>query len=505
MSAFECLPFTPENLYTSLANDNCDVEKAKTKRHVEYILGYLKELGALSIVVENDYVDGDYLDDHSSYYGKCFRDYNRKCRRLHFFNEELDDSKVKSLIFGTAEEGNLETFVAAYLGFIVARPLPDAIIGRTLLKTYCNDNGRRHYNGIRKYTANFFGIELSIESLPFQEQDTVLAACATVALWCCFHKTSELFNTTSPTPGAITRAATKLSSSSRSFPSHGLNVEQICNAVRDVGLEPEIVQISNGVPLASLLYSHLHLGLPVILGVEVEGVGFHAITLNGYSLQENRHVDSEVGLNRKHFNMTGLRIKTFYAHDDQIGPFCRIYSESPVTDEYPLILSGSWKAGSGTFRRLLPKVAILPVYHKIRVTFIDIQEWIHVFNRFMSLILADQTKTEWNVRLTTTNAMKADLRKNGDGNEAREQLLLEQHPKFIWRATLIFQKSDLVELLFDATDLARGFPLYRVVWHDKEAAKVSKKIMELPIMNQLFSDPRMFQLVDESLANITTE
>jgi hypothetical protein len=121
-----------------------------------------------------------------------------------------------------------ESFQKSYLGFTVARPLPGAVIGRTALITYPNDGGRRHYTALRAYKANFFGIELQVQSLAFQEQDKALAACATVALWSCFHKASELFQTPAPTPAEITRAANRLVNQVRPLPSHGLEVHQMC-------------------------------------------------------------------------------------------------------------------------------------------------------------------------------------------------------------------------------------------------------------------------------------
>src|SRR4029077_8601062 len=162
------------------------------------------------------------------------------------------------------------------------------------LTTYPDDGGRRHYTALRTYTANFFGIELHVDSLAFQEQDKALAACATVALWSCLHKASELFQTPRPTPAEITRAANRLVNQVRPIPSQGLEVHQMCTAIRHIGLEPEVIEPKQNIPLASLIYSHLRFGNPVLLGVEIEGLGLHAITLTGYSLRPTRHLQTEV-------------------------------------------------------------------------------------------------------------------------------------------------------------------------------------------------------------------
>src|SRR5439155_23260261 len=118
----------------------------------------------------------------ASYYVRCHEHYDRLCSRLHFFAEELTDETLRSLIQGNLSSEQTNSIRHSYLGFVVARPLPSAIIGRTLLKTYPPDEGdRRHYTVVRNYDSHLFGVKLSVRSLPFQEQDSVLAACATVA------------------------------------------------------------------------------------------------------------------------------------------------------------------------------------------------------------------------------------------------------------------------------------------------------------------------------------
>ena len=108
-----------------------------------YLAGYLSAVGARSIVVEPVYVEGDYLDDFASYYVKCFTPYERFCKRVHFFSQPLSNSLLLKLITKKLTEADEERIRASYLGFCVVRPLPDAIVGRTILRTYPPE-GRRH-------------------------------------------------------------------------------------------------------------------------------------------------------------------------------------------------------------------------------------------------------------------------------------------------------------------------------------------------------------------------
>ena len=79
------VPFSEQALYESLSNDFCNSAEVAVSERAKYLFKYLSELGAQTIVVENDYIDRDYLDDYAAYYARCFRRYNRHCRRLHFF------------------------------------------------------------------------------------------------------------------------------------------------------------------------------------------------------------------------------------------------------------------------------------------------------------------------------------------------------------------------------------------------------------------------------------
>ena len=371
----EVAPFSEQNLYTALENRSASAAEIGGHQHATYLYAYLTQLGAKTLVVEDPYVDADYLDDFAVYYSKCFMPYDRWCKRLHFFTTQFNRDELLKCVDGSSPATDLQ---ASYLGFVVARPLPQTIIGRTVLRTYDADNGRRHFPAVAEHRANLFGLELCVRSLPFQEQDQVLAACATVALWSCFQKTAELFGGSTPTPSAITRAASQVFHHGRPIPSQGLSVEEICSAIRHVGLEPELVDLWNArPPLFSLIRGYLALGVPVALVVLIEGVGFHAITLTGYSAQAAALRTEELP-GAPPVPMIGLRIDKFYGHDDQIGPFARLgIKPSPAGARYPIQFETSWvDKATGQPRSVYPYAVIAPVYNKIRLKFLDVMEWV---------------------------------------------------------------------------------------------------------------------------------
>jgi hypothetical protein len=489
---FELSAFTPANFFSALSNRFVSPGDIATKDRAVYLANYLIRLGARLIITEYQYTDTGYLDDYAAYYVKCFESYDRRCNRIHFFSAEITKELFLRIVEGKASQIEHKRFVNSYLGFVVARPLPDAIIGRTILKTYDADDGRRNYTCIREYNASLFGIDLKVQSLAFQEQDTVIAACATVALWCAFNKTRDLFNNSpAPTPAEITRAANRLVSPSRSMPSHGLNVQQMTNAIQHIGLEPEVIRVTENTPLISLLYAHLKWGLPVILGVEIEGVGRHAITLVGYSLRKERVRKHEV---TEHTGveisppMVGLRIDRLFAHDDRIGPFVRLNIEErehkgkcrivlipkwPTKSDGSRDLPGSTDANEAEISRvpavIYPETVIVAVHHKIRVKFEDVEKLLIKFTEVWRLIHPPDKSIEWDVHLTTTNEYKALMKSDKAlSSHTKTALLLRPQPKYFWRSTLRTEGKKVMELLADASDMSRSFPIYSAIWYNQE-------------------------------------
>jgi hypothetical protein len=249
--------------YTSDAFKRILVEKTRstshildTRSHCAYLEEYFQQVGAATIVVENSYIDRDFLEDYAAYYVRCFSEYQHKCTRLHFFSMEFDESYFSDFLSGNVDETRLIDLRNSYIGFMVIKPLPETIFGRTCLKTYGPDGGRRWFPIVRPYRANLFGIELDVLSLAFQEQDSVVAACATSALWSMFHGTGITFQHAIPTPVEITKVSTASEAPiSRVFPNEGLTASQMAHAIRSVGLEPYYVGACDEYELKGTVYA----------------------------------------------------------------------------------------------------------------------------------------------------------------------------------------------------------------------------------------------------------
>ena len=54
--------------------------------HGEYMVRHLKYIGAKTWIIEENYVDKDYLIDYQKYYSRSFDEHGRFTTRIHFFS-----------------------------------------------------------------------------------------------------------------------------------------------------------------------------------------------------------------------------------------------------------------------------------------------------------------------------------------------------------------------------------------------------------------------------------
>lgn len=481
---FDLLPYSHETLRTCLLDDSdySIVDGVRGRRHTVYFQQYLDELKAQTILVEYHYVDRDYLQDYAEYYDRCFSDYPRRTHRLHFFSCAITLEVFENSVASTPESPSTAMLQDNYLGFIVVKPLPQTIIGRTCLKTYSADGGRRNFPCLRAYPVNLYGIELDVLSLAYQEQDQVVAACATSALWSCFQGTGKLFQHSIPAPVEITKWATDqmpdnlLTAGARAFPNNGLTAKQMAHAISRVDLESHIARASSRYNLNSSVYAYLKGRIPSLLSVQLarlgefglQTVGAHAVSVIGYSL----HDDSDYEYHHPGFRLRAAKIDKLYVHDDQVGPFCRLeWDELPSPQqmidervEQLVALKTSWD--DSIYH--IPDFVLLPLYHKIRIPFSLIHDSMVILNSLMDAWRveadgADGEAPEWDIFLTTVNEYKTSIRNeySGLGVDFR-RCLYARLPRFVWRVSMRRRGAIQMDFLFDATGVAQHSLLVNV-------------------------------------------
>lgn len=472
--AFAVHPYTISNLIQCFANGSAGASHGQIGRkiHRNYFEEYFKELKAKTIVVETEYIDKDYLEDYAAYYDRCFRAYERRTHRLHFFDIAFSSEDFDRCIT-TGEGGVSEKALSdAYLGFVVVKPLPQSIIGRTCLRTYPSDGGRRYFPSLRTYEVHLFGLRLEVQSLAYQEQDTVVAACATSALWSCFQGTGKLFQHQIPPPVVITDWAAEhmpenlALASARAFPNNGLTASQMAAAVRKLELEPMVISTIDRHTLNGVAYAFLKGKIPCVLAFALRKYqgddsfsfeGLHAVAITGYSLSDGPPLPQRT----TGFQLRAERIDRLYAHDDQAGPFARMtwcaasmVGPSPSSDM--TMLKTSWPGE--VFADIHNRFVMIPLYHKIRIPYGEIHAAILYLDTLIEEVRADTDipRVEWDIFLTNASDYKASAREEYPAlGIPLHDTLYKSLPRFMWRVIMRTDDELQIDLLFDATGIAQ--------------------------------------------------
>jgi hypothetical protein len=469
------------------------------KNHSEYFDKYLinPDIDVKTIIVENDYIDRDFLEDFSAYYVRCFTNYNRKCTRLHFFRNKFRQDEFESFL-DKYDKKFKKDLLDNYVGFIVIKRLPQTIIGRTCLRTYPEKTGAedeedkgdtRVYPIVRNYKANLCGVKLTVSSLAFQEQDNVVSACATSALWSAFQGTAILFQHQILSPVEITKAATKhLPLKERTFPNKGLYLEQMMHAVQELDMEPFLVQIKNDeYILKNYIYSYLTYGIPIILGFNLydtmkdECLGSHAVVVTGYRL-ENKNEES---LLSDRLGVVASNMSRIYVHDDQVGPFAKMKMDGKkVPGIRNISLSTELKHNTTPVGhiRAVPDILLIPLYHKIRIPLENILGIIELFNSIIDISIEKKilpvNRFEWDIFLTSVNKFKEEVLPISGKRGNFKDILKKDMPRYIWRAKALCKPELVMELLFDATDIEQGNLFSCGVVYNQDLFSKIQKIFE---------------------------
>ena len=449
------------------------------KNQVTYIYNYLKDLDAKSILLESEYVDKDFLEDYSNYYVKCFNDYGSKCARIHFFSCKVSHSSINEL-FEVGNEKKAAELRNEYLGFIVIKPLPKTFIGKTCLKRYSAFDTDAENRKLlqREYKVNLFGIEFCVNSVAFQEQDRVLSACATTAIWSAMHALHWKNVRDIPSCGEITDAAINhVSGSSNRFPNHGLTNKQILRALDVDGLKHHTIDLSKITEEGfrrSVRY-HIDSKLPLIVGARIYEVsddglielGGHAVTILGYNKSPER--------------------RSLYIHDDRIGPFARASfgkiskydNQSKYDIDWCLLLQSKddgseWVSPS---QIIIPESLIIPSHKKSRIPEHFVRNTCQSVLNSYSTYLQEQTQQgfdmsdhhdalEYEIKLEEVRDIKNRVL-SGDAINKKE-VLLTSLARFQWCATIRVKGTLAVEILFDATDIPQGNAVSAVLVYNEK-------------------------------------
>ena len=212
-----------------------DAERGQTP-FLELLKLLKDQLRARSAVVE-PYVGTDWNEEYGHLYSRAFKTIDPTAQRIHFFSEISTGSLKPCDLFNASKEVS-----AAYLGYIVLRPIPAYRVSETLIKSpwvmdpedSSGDDRMDLVHCQAKSIVSLLGNELSIRCMPFMQQDTSVGVCAEADLWMVARYANLLGDAGRYRPATITSLATKTITVGP--PREGLIDLQILDALRHMGL-----------------------------------------------------------------------------------------------------------------------------------------------------------------------------------------------------------------------------------------------------------------------------
>lgn len=432
----------------------------------DYFLGYLREIKTQSFIVEENYIDKDFLIDYAHYYSRAFKQISRTTQRIHFFSIDIDDVGFLSAL----KKGDLLFFQSlsdSYLGFTIIKPINgkdgEPIIGRTILKTYDPNPPGAQRNFIKSdYTSSLFGIPLKISSLPFQSQDMAVGACATLACWTTLHQLSNIFDIHTPSPYELTDTITNLSYvlPCRNFPSiNGLTISQMKSYFISIGLETEFIDPNN---IESNNYDPIRDDIIVDAIKAYQGIQLPiiaALILNGNNKDENvqdERIEDFHAVVISGFRIEGGKVVELYIHDDRIGPYSKVHPVGNFSE-----WRNKWVEEGSPYKKIFVDKLLIPVYPKIRLN----------FPRIYSVYLdAKREGEKYNITtqlfLTTIRDYKQFLLDHDFDN--KEEVLIKPMPKFLWIIRHCSNEVKLFDLVYDGTAVFADRSIMDISYHDLE-------------------------------------
>lgn len=326
---------------------------------------------AKTLLIEEEHVDRHYLEEYSAYYSTLLHAPRSRTVRIHFFDESFAEPALDEWIAEAISNGDAERLLARlsphYLGFTTIRPIPDAPIGRTVLRPYADEPSRCYRPAEINNSVHVLGVTLRVEGLPFQQQEQAVGACATTALWCALASATRATGERAPTPFSVTSAATRHYTEVRPFPAtDGLNAAQIIAAIRESGFSPYVLK--PGSKPSSFLLSlktYVASGIPAILLLDEEGSGNHAVTVCGFREDDNRAAQIAVQMPGG-VTLRSSGLSRLYVHDDREGPYLRMVPSVVDTEvrlhRFPYSKPSPDACGANIW------YAFFPLYPKLRLT-----------------------------------------------------------------------------------------------------------------------------------------
>jgi hypothetical protein len=472
----------------------------------QYLRCYLHDLGARSVIIEPNYFDRDYLSEFAAFYATSSAGYPNTCERVHYFSSTVDRGGFRAAVGGNTTA--IAQLQEAYLGHIIVRPIAGAPLGRTVLRSYPDEKGiaagtPRIMSPARWYEAHIAGVTLRVQGLAWQQQDSAVGSCATVALWSMLHSSAFDDHHAIPTTADITSTAHYLAPvGGREFPADaGLHLDQMLEVIKGHGLAPVLITGDvdgkfSPVRFSTLVASFVRSGYPVLVHGELddgERAG-HAVCIVGFRSPDLAAVPNGEAL------LDDATISHVYVHDDNLGPNVRFrIDEVPeiaegagttvdLRAEAPEPRSGKWPTTNPTtaYGTITPTELVVAVHQELRTEPLALQRAAIKWSQWLPSILAHEIGQQKRHGATGMLVGSRFLRLSDYVEGELKSALRQRQPQVLARARLeLWEKvapmslhiglvrvslrtMPVMDVLFDTSDSNRHLrPTACVAYHEQ--------------------------------------
>jgi len=498
------------NLYRFGAED--PLHKLAQTAQVIYLIEYLSDFNAQTVLEEPNYFDRDFLSEFSAFYGISAKGYPNTCKRIHFFSEDITRDNLRRAVSGSKKL--LSRFESSYLGFVVIRPIEAAPLGRTVIRWYPENQPHtpRITEPSRDYCVHVAGLTLCVNGLAWQQQDTGVGACATIGLWSMLHSSAFDDHHAIPTTTEITVSAhSSASLGSRVFPSTGLTIYQVCEAIKANSLAPMLFEGDvkdanlNTVGFSkdrfsSSVASLIRSGYPVLIGGILEGIGLHAICVVGFRSCSPSPVVAGTTV-----KLADSDIEYLFIHDDNIGPNVRFkIVQNPdntvalARDVPSPIQPNRVRMPEDPYHKFTPLQLLVAVHDDLRTSPDQLHqcgiEKAGQIYHVLKALLAVNGKPPAPLSLSTRfiklkDYVDGELKRTLGGNprvlgKVRLSLWEDVPPMSLHVSVLRIGLSDstpLIDILFDTTDSDRNHPVFCHIMYSRAMEVVVNSLVSAGI------------------------
>jgi hypothetical protein len=445
--------------------------------------------GCKTIIKETQAEDEEYISEYDIFYKTVFNSKPpTEVVRLHFFEDLLNN----------VDQQTIDKAKNSYLGYCTLRPLHsrkvcDAFMDKRMI---IDEDSRFVYLVCSMdKTIKLNNVELKISGFPYMQQDGRIAACAQTTVRIISQYMSwKNKGTEALTAPQVTEKVKDipfpLSQPLRNIPTPGLNVSQIRAALGYLNCDPiiydytfvkkEALQIERP---EQIIYRYLESGLPIIIGIDLEGGQGHAIVVVGHTFNPDFWWSEA---SRLYYNLpkTGQKraenivyhcsnswIQNFIVQDDNLGPYYFVdtsFFKSWVSCIIVPLPKGvyltaeeaelqAWSAvNKKSFVRILAEDVLIQLKENKAV--VSNIEWLEMFLDFLQsgdLILRTY--------LRESEEFKSDINKFTRSSEVKKEYLELGMPKYVWVVELSWPdifchiRKKCGEIIIDSTAEANDF------------------------------------------------